>query len=81
MSAPVVDHAKRAALQDIVSKSPFNIINIIAIIAILAIGYFLYKKFSAKFKKGGVRMPESPMIPPIKIEEIIETQQDPSSTG
>lgn len=54
---PVVDHVKRSAVQDIVSKSPFNIFNIVAIVAILVIGYFLYKKFTEKFKKGAIKFP------------------------
>ena len=57
MSAPVVDHAKRAIIQDITSKSPFNIFNIVAIVAILVIGYFLYKKFNEKFQKGSINIP------------------------
>lgn len=54
---PVVDHVKRAAVQDITSKSPFNIFNIVAVIAILVIGYFLYKKFTEKFQKGAIKFP------------------------
>ena len=57
MSAPVVDHAKRAAVQEITSKSPFNVFNIVAIVAILVIGYFLYKKFTDKFQKGAIKFP------------------------
>lgn len=58
MSAPVVDHAKRAVIQEITSKSPFNVFNIVAIVAILVIGYFLYKKFTDKFQKGAVKIPD-----------------------
>ena len=57
MSAPVVDHVKRAAVQEITSKSPFNIFNIVAIVAVLVIGYFLYKKFTDKFQKGAIKFP------------------------
>jgi hypothetical protein len=57
MSAPVVDHVKRAAVQEITSKSPFNVFNIVAIVAVLVIGYFLYKKFTEKFQKGAIRFP------------------------
>ena len=57
MSVPVVDHAKRAVIQEITSKSPFNIFNIVAIVAILVIGYFLYKKFNEKFQKGSIKIP------------------------
>lgn len=57
MSAPVVDHVKRAAVQEITSKSPFNVFNIVAIVAILVIGYFLYKKFTEKFQKGAIKFP------------------------
>jgi len=57
MSAPVVDHARRAVIKEITSKSPFNIFNIVAIVAILVIGYFLYKKFTEKFQKGSIHIP------------------------
>ena len=57
MAAPVVDHAKRAVIQEITSKSPFNVFNIMAIVAILVIGYFLYKKFTNKFQKGSIKIP------------------------
>lgn len=58
MSAPVVDHAKRAVIQEITAKSPFNIFNIVALVAILVIGYFLYKKFTEKFQKGSIKIPD-----------------------
>ena len=64
MSAPVVDHAKRAAIQEITSKSPFNVFNIVAIVAILVIGYFLYKKFTDKFQKGSIKIPDIVAAPP-----------------
>lgn len=57
-AVPVVDHMKRAALDEIKSSSPFNIINIAALVAILVIGYFLYKKFSDKFQKGAIQIPQ-----------------------
>ena len=56
-TAPVVDHVKRATIQDLASKSPFNVFNVAAIVAILVIGYFLYKKFNKKFQQGAIRMP------------------------
>jgi hypothetical protein len=56
-TAPVVDHVKRSTIQDLASKSPFNVFNIAAIVAILVIGYFLYKKFNKKFAQGAIRMP------------------------
>jgi hypothetical protein len=64
MSAPVVDHAKRAVIQEITAKSPFNIFNIVAIVAVLVIGYFLYKKFTDKFQKGAVKIPDIVAAPP-----------------
>jgi hypothetical protein len=64
MSAPVVDHAKRAVIQEITAKSPFNVFNIVAIVAILVIGYFLYKKFTDKFQKGAVKIPDIIAAPP-----------------
>jgi len=73
---PVVDHAKRNLIQDIKSKSLFNVFNIAAVLAILVIGYFLYKKFNEKFKKGAIRMPSidpsefvKSMAAPVKVEE------------
>lgn len=54
---PVVDLPKRSILEDIKSKSPFNIFNIAACIAILIIGYFLYKKFTKKFEKSAIKLP------------------------
>lgn len=56
-TAPVVDHVKRSTIQELASKSPFNVFNIAAIVAILVIGYFLYKKFNKKFAQGAIRMP------------------------
>ena len=56
MSAPVVDHARRSAIQEITSKSPFNVFNIVAVVAILIVGYFLYKKFTQKFQKGAIKL-------------------------
>jgi len=84
MTTPVVDHAKRAVIQEITSKSPFNIFNIIAIVAILIIGYFLYKKFTEKFQKGSINIPD---IQPLqarrsamKMEPTIEVVADPPPT-
>jgi len=48
---------KRSAIQELASKSPFNVFNVAAIVAILVIGYFLYKKFNKKFAQGAIRMP------------------------
>lgn len=59
--APVVDHVKRSTIQEIASKSPFNIFNIVAIVAILVLGYFLYRKFNQKFARGAIRMPVMPV--------------------
>jgi len=73
---PVVDHAKRAAVQEITSKSPFNVFNIVAIVAILVIGYFLYKKFTEKFQKGAIRFPSivpATVGPPAAAPVVIET--------
>jgi hypothetical protein len=61
--APVVDHIKRSTIQELASKSPFNVFNIAAIVAILVIGYFLYKKFNKKFAQGAIRMPMMPSRP------------------
>lgn len=76
MSAPVVDHAKRAVIQEITAKSPFNIFNIVAVVAILVIGYFLYKKFTQKFQKGSIKipdiMPTSPKVP-VQAATVVET--------
>jgi len=81
MSAPhVVDHAKRAVIQEITSKSPFNVFNIVAVVAILVIGYFLYKKFTAKFQKGAIKIPDIMASSPPKMAKsapvIIEATAD-----
>jgi hypothetical protein len=81
---PVVDHVKRTIIQDIKSKSLFNLFNIAAVLAILVIGYFLYKKFNEKFKKGAIRMPsldpaefvKTAAVAPIKVEEEEEEIPD-----
>ena len=79
MSAPVVDHARRAVIQEITSKSPFNIFNIVAIVAILVIGYFMYKKFTEKFQKGSIKIPNIvPLEPKTQSAApvVIETVSD-----
>jgi hypothetical protein len=81
MSAPVVDHAKRAVIQEITAKSPFNVFNIVAIVAILLIGYFLYKKFTQKFQKGSIKIPDIIAAPPKMAKAaaapvIVETAAD-----
>jgi hypothetical protein len=68
-AVPVVDHVKRAALGEIKSSSPFNIFNIVAVIAILVIGFFLYKKFTEKFQKGAIQVPQVSV--PIKVKEAV----------
>lgn len=76
---PVVDHAKRAVLQEIPSASPFNIFNIVAIVAILVIGWFLWQKFSSKFSKGAIKIPTIiPMKPSesAKQAEIIDLKPE-----
>jgi len=60
-AVPVVDHVKRSAIQDIKSGGIFNIFNIVAVVAILVIGYFLYKKFTEKFQKGAIKLPQVPV--------------------
>jgi peptidoglycan/LPS O-acetylase OafA/YrhL len=84
MSAPVVDHVKRAAVQEITSKSPFNVFNIVAIVAVLVIGYFLYKKFTDKFQKGAIRFPSvvpasagSAEAAPVVVETAAEVIPEP----
>jgi NhaP-type Na+/H+ and K+/H+ antiporter len=67
-AVPVVDHIKRAAIGEIKAKSPFNVFNIVALIAILVIGYFLYKKFTEKFQKGAISIPQ--VSAPIKKESV-----------
>ena len=79
MSAPVVDHAKRAVIQEITSKSPFNMFNIVAIVAILLIGYFLYKKFTEKFQKGAIKFPTivpAATTPVVAAPVVVETKPE-----
>lgn len=61
---PVVDQLKRTTIQEIKTKSIFNIFNIVAVVAILVIGYFLYKKFTEKFRSGAIRV-ENPEPQPV----------------
>jgi hypothetical protein len=79
-AVPVVDHAKRAVLGEIKAKSPFNVFNIVAIVAILVIGYFLYKKFTEKFQKGAIKIPDiMPSVPKVtkQAATVIETVPEP----
>jgi len=70
-STPVVDHIKRATIEDIKAKSLFNVFNIVAVVAILVIGYFLYKKFNEKFQKGAIKFPSmEPMAAPSNVEAV-----------
>lgn len=79
MSAPVVDHAKRAVIQEITSKSPFNVFNIVAIVAILIIGYFLYKKFTQKFQKGAIKLSDiAPAAAAVKKQAAAVVEAVPS---
>lgn len=74
---PVVDHAKRAVVQEITSKSPFNVFNIVAVLVILVIGYFLYKKFTDKFQKGAIKFPSivpAPLKPSEGAPVVVETE-------
>jgi hypothetical protein len=80
MAAPVVDHAKRAVIHEITSKSPFNVFNIVAVVAILVIGYFMYKKFTEKFQQGSIKIPDimplAPKIQRVVAPVVIETTPD-----
>jgi len=85
MSAPVVDHVKRATIESIKAKSPFSVLNIVALVAILIIGYFLYKKFNSKFSSGSIKMPTrrrpapAPKVSfkkPVVIEEESDTEEE-----
>jgi hypothetical protein len=70
-SPPVVDHIKRATIEDIKSKSFFNLFNVVAVVAILVIGYFLYKKFNEKFQKGAIKFPSmEPSAAPSHVEAV-----------
>lgn len=84
---PVVDHVKRATIQEAASKSPFNIFNIVAIVAILVIGFFLYRKFNQKFAQGAIRL--TPVVPirpasmdaaPVVVEAKAEPDEVPETT-
>ena len=77
-SPPVVDHVKRNLIQDIKSKSLFNVFNIVAVLAILVIGYFLYKKFTEKFQKGSINIPDiMPLVTKVQVAPVmVETTPD-----
>jgi hypothetical protein len=78
---PVVDHVKRSTIQELASKSPFNIFNIVAVVAILVIGYFLWRKFNQKFARGAIRMPVIPVEPVVMQQAApVVAQGEPVST-
>lgn len=79
MSAPVVDHVRRQVIQEITSKSPFSVFNIVAIVAILIIGYYLYKKFTHKFKKGSIYMPDPEPVT-VKKPVVVKAPPPPPPT-
>jgi len=83
-STPVVDHIKRATIEDIKAKSLFNVFNIVAVVAIIVIGYFLYKKLNEKFQKGAIKFPSivpasvsSPDAAPVVVETSPEVIPEP----
>ena len=53
-----------------VVKNPFSIFNIIALVAILVIGYFLYKKFTQKFKSGEITIEHPKIHQPVTIQAV-----------
>ena len=79
MTAPVVDHVKRSVIEEIKSQSPFNLFNIVAVIVIVIVGYVLYKKFTEKFQKGSIKIPNIvPLEPKTQSAApvVIETVSD-----
>lgn len=77
-AVPVVDHVKRAALGDIKAGGPFNIFNIVAVIAIIVIGYFLYKKFTDKFQKGAINIPQVSALTKGPVSIVAQAAEVPS---
>jgi hypothetical protein len=78
-AVPVVDHVKRAVIDEIKAKSPFNIFNIVAVVAILIIGYFLYKKFTEKFQKGAINIPQVSALTKGPVSIVAQAAEVPSS--
>jgi hypothetical protein len=81
---PVVDHVQRTKIHEAVQSSPFNIFNIIAIVVIVILGFYLYKRFTAK--KPRFNFPAAPPAPqmktapaPIIEEEEEETPAEPAT--
>jgi len=75
----VVDQLKRATIQDIKTKSIFSIFNIVAVVAILVIGYFLYKKFTEKFRNGAIRVenPEpQPVVEAVAAPVVVQEEEE-----
>ena len=62
---PVVDHIQRSKIQEAVQSGPFNIFNILAIVVIVVLGFYLYKRFTAK--KPKFNFPAAPPAPQMKI--------------
>jgi len=52
----------------------FNVFNIVATLAILAIGYYMYKKFTTKFKKGAIKVHFKD-----EVEEVFVPKAEPES--
>lgn len=75
----MVDHVKKTAIQEITSKSFFNIFNIVAVVAIVIIGYFLYKKFTQKFDKGAIKIPDILPKSIAKVEELVPEPPPPKA--
>ena len=73
---PVVDHIQRSKIQDAIQSGPFNIFNILAIVVIVVIGFYLYKRFTAK--KPKFNFPAAPPAPQMKTAPapIIEEEEE-----
>lgn len=71
---PVVDHIQRSKIQDAIQSGPFNIFNILAIVVIVVLGFYLYKRFTAK--KPKFNFPAAPPAPQMKTAPAPIVEED-----
>ena len=71
---PVVDHIQRTKIQDVIQSGPFNIFNILAIVVIIVLGFYLYKRFTAK--KPKFNFPAAPPAPQMKTAPAPIVEED-----
>jgi hypothetical protein len=70
--APVIDAARQARIDAVMSGSPFNMFNIVALIVIAVAAFFLYKRYKDKQAVDTAHMfRPSPIIKPVDTSPIV----------